>query len=88
MTPKEANQIKELLEKEFNAEVQLMKSPEDRYEFGVISEQFSTLSHLKRQDRIWEAIDKAVEAQKLSREAMLEISLILAYAPDELHQQA
>lgn len=90
MTPTQADQIKNLLKSTFSAEVEVeeVDSAKGRYQFDVISEKFNQLSHLKRQDAIWQSIDQAVTQGKLDPEAMLAISLIIAYAPDELHQQA
>ena len=46
------------------------------------------MSHLSRQDKVWEVVEKAVAASELPRETSLDVSLILAYAPSELKQPA
>jgi hypothetical protein len=44
-----------------------------------MSPQFERMEQLRRQDLIWDVVD-----QTLPREATLDISLILAFAPSEL----
>ena len=91
MNKSDVKTIKNLLIDAFDAtavEEELLDLKQGRYRFGVVASKFIRMSHLKRQDKIWEVIDKAVQAKKISREAMLEISLILAYAPEELEQPA
>ncbi len=50
-----------------------------RYRIAVISPQFKKMTQLERQDALWAIVDKT-----LPREATLDISLILAFAPTEL----
>jgi stress-induced morphogen len=50
-----------------------------RYRIAVVSRQFEKMSQLGRQDVLWSIVDKT-----LPREATLDISLILAFAPTEL----
>lgn len=91
MNKNDVKTIKKLLVDAFDAtsvEEELVDSKRGRYRFGIVASKFKKISPLKRQDNIWDEIDKAVKAQKISREAMLEISMILAYAPEELEQPA
>lgn len=55
------------------------KSRMHRFRLAVVSPKFRKMFHLKRQDRVWEIVDAT-----LDREQAVRISLILAYAPDEL----
>jgi stress-induced morphogen len=50
-----------------------------RYRIGIVSPGFKGVSHLKRQDRIWKVVD-----ENLTPAESMRISLILAFAPDEL----
>jgi stress-induced morphogen len=50
-----------------------------RYRFAVVSPQFASMTHLQRQDALWEVVDAT-----LPRPVTLDISLILAFAPNEL----
>jgi hypothetical protein len=90
MKPAEIETLKEKLEKEFEATVTVEKleSGRGRYRLAVISGLFEKMSHLSRQDKVWEVVDKAVAASELPRETSLDVSLILAYAPSELKQPA
>lgn len=90
MNRKEVEQLKKALSDTFNAQVNARPIPSrrGRYEFSVISPKFKRMKHLARQDRIWNVVDKAIEDRKLSRDSMIDISLILAYAPDEIEQPA
>lgn len=81
MTPKQVNTLKAALEKAFEAEVEAEKVADKRYRFSVVSPKFAKMSQLKRQDAVWNEVDKV-----LSKEDALGVSLILAYAPEELEQ--
>jgi acid stress-induced BolA-like protein IbaG/YrbA len=81
MTTSDAKALKMALKKRFAAdEVEVEKvGPGGRYRFAVVSSRFNRMSQLKRQDEIWKVVDST-----LSRNAILGISLILAFAPREL----
>ena len=50
-----------------------------RYRFAVVSPRFREMNHLQRQDAVWQLADET-----LPREVTIDISLILAFAPEEL----
>ena len=50
-----------------------------RYRFAVIAPAFTQMTQLRRQDAVWEIVDAT-----LPREATLDVSLILTFAPGEL----
>jgi stress-induced morphogen len=80
MTHQEAMTLAESLKRRFDAEVEVEQvDSSGRFRFGVVSPLFQTMTQLQRQDEIWKAVDET-----LSREATLGISLILAFAPEEL----
>lgn len=80
MTGKESEMILGALQQRFDAEVDIEPVNGDgRYRLAVVSPQFRTMTQLQRQDAIWSLVD-----QTLSRQATLDISLILAFAPGEL----
>lgn len=84
MTTEHVEMLKEALKKRFEAEVEAEQvGPNGRYRFAVVSRQFEKMPRLDRQDRVWDVVDEV-----LPREATLDISLILAYAPDELEHAA
>ncbi len=51
----------------------------ERFSFYLVSPTFAGLSHLKRQDAVWELIDSV-----LSREEALQVSAVLPLAPGEI----
>jgi stress-induced morphogen len=80
MTPKERDRTVGALSKAFAAEVGAERvGRPGRYRFTVVSEKFAKMSQLARQDAVWKVIDEI-----LSREASMDVSLILAYAPKDL----
>jgi stress-induced morphogen len=52
-----------------------------RFSFYMVSPKFKSLSHLKRQDAVWEVIDGT-----LSREHALQVSAVLPLAPGEIEE--
>jgi stress-induced morphogen len=80
MTPKERDKMAAALSKAFAAEVGTERvGRPGRYRFTVVSEKFAKMAQLARQDAIWKIVDET-----LSREASMDVSLILAYAPKDL----
>ncbi len=80
MTAAQAKLLRNALKTQFRAEVEVEKvGAGGRYRFAVVSSQFDKMNQLKRQDEIWKVVDKT-----LSRNEILGISLILAFAPKEL----
>ena len=55
----------------------------ERFSFYLVSPKFKSLSHLKRQDAVWEVVDSV-----LSREEALQVSAVLALAPGEIEAMA
>mgnify|MGYP006301420073 CR=1 FL=1 len=83
MTPKQVKQLTSALEQAFNAEVQAEKVSTKRYRFVVVSPQFCRMTQMERQDAIWAQVD-----QVLQKADAVNVSLILAYAPNEIEQPA
>ena len=80
MTQTEARRLKRALEKQFGGKAEF--EPVDkkgRYRFALTSKRFEKMSHLKRQAQVWEVIDRT-----LSREANVDVSMILVFAPADL----
>ena len=79
MTRDNAESLAEALRKTFEADVEMeLVNPSGRYRFAVVSPRFQEMTQLARQDEIWRLVDET-----MSREATLDITLILAFAPDE-----
>lgn len=69
--------IQEIVE---DGEVSVEKvSSAPRYRVAVVAPKFGRMPHMRRQDLLWGIVD-----QVLSPEDQLKLTLILAFAPDEL----
>lgn len=80
MTQDQANALRDTFVRELGADVELEQvSRAGRYRFALTSPRFEGMAHLARQDLIWPFVD-----QVLPREATLDVSMILAFAPSEL----
>lgn len=80
MTQEQADSLAEAFRRQFQAEVEVEQVGDRmRYRFGVVSPQFASMSQLQRQDAVWRIVDAT-----LPREATLDVSLILTFAPAEL----
>lgn len=80
MTEAQKETLADALRQQFAADVDVEQvGPNGRFRFAVTSPQFEELEHLRRQDLIWEVVDRT-----LPRDAALDITLILAFAPTEL----
>jgi stress-induced morphogen len=81
MTKAQLSALKQAIRKRFpTAKVEAESvNGHGRYRIAIISRQFERMPQLKRQDALWSIVDKT-----LPREATLDISLILAFAPKEL----
>jgi acid stress-induced BolA-like protein IbaG/YrbA len=80
MNPSELKKLVAAIKKKFPGEVRVEKvNSKGRVRLEVISQKFTRMSQLKRQDTVWELVD-----QVLSREAILDVSLILTHSPAEL----
>jgi stress-induced morphogen len=84
MTKVQAQELVQALKKKFHGHVEeeLVSRP-GRYRFAIKSKAFANMPQLQRQDAIWKIVDKT-----LPREAILDISIILAFAPAELSIEA
>ncbi len=84
MTRQDVDKLTDALKQRFEATVEVEQvGPNGRFRFAVVSPQFRDMPQLDRQDAIWSVVDEA-----LPREATLDVSLILAYAPEELEKTA
>lgn len=80
MTQDQADSLADALRHRFHADVDGERVGErSRYRFVVVSSEFGLMTQLQRQDAVWEVVDAT-----LPREATLDVSLILTFAPAEL----
>lgn len=82
--PKEIKTLVRTLKQELSAEVDVELVPSedpfpDRYRLAIVSKSFERMTHLKRQDFIWEIINRV-----LVREQSMAVSMVLAFSPGEL----
>jgi acid stress-induced BolA-like protein IbaG/YrbA len=76
------DRLADAFRKRFGGEVQFeaeVVGGIERFSFYLVSPQFQPMSHLKRQDAVWEVIDSI-----LSREEALQVSAVLPLAPGEI----
>jgi acid stress-induced BolA-like protein IbaG/YrbA len=85
--PPAITRLKKALASEFGAVVDVQPVPggslPDYFRVALVSTRFARMPHLKRQDAVWDVADRI-----LSREEVLSVSMILAFAPNELESQA
>jgi len=80
MTQDQVDALADALRKHFGGEVEAEPvNGHGRYRFSIVSSGFAQMTHLQRQDAIWKIVD-----QVLARDATLDVSMILAFAPAEL----
>ena len=79
MTRPEAQTLVESLKAKFGGEAETEEVAPGRFRFAIVSPQFTNISPLQRQDQIWELVDAT-----LNREQRFDVSLILAFAPDDV----
>jgi hypothetical protein len=80
MTRPQAQLLVRAIKKEFGGKAEFEAvNGKGRYRFAITSKQFERMGHLERQDAIWEIVHNA-----LPREATLDVSMILAFAPSDL----
>lgn len=82
MTQEQVDSLAAALRERFRGEVEVERIGERmRYRFAVVSSEFMPMTQLQRQDAVWAVVDST-----LPREATLDVSLILTFAPSELAQ--
>jgi hypothetical protein len=81
MTEEEAKLLVDRIRDRFAGEVEAEEVAPGRFRFTVVSSQFVDVSPFRRVDQVWEIVDTT-----LSREATVDISMILPYSPDELQE--
>ena len=80
MTKTQANTLVRALVKRFGGKAEFEPiNGRGRYRFAITSKRFSKVPQLKRQDQVWEVVDEV-----LPRDAILDVSLILAFDPADL----
>jgi stress-induced morphogen len=80
MSVRELKKLVTAIKKKFPGEVRVEKiNSKGRVRLEVTSQKFTRMTQLQRQDSVWEVVDHV-----LSREAILDISLILTHSPAEL----
>lgn len=77
--PKYIERLEKAFKTELRARVEVERVAPGRYRFAVVSKKFDRMRPLRRQDLIWQIVDET-----LTREQVLAISLIVAYAPKDL----
>jgi acid stress-induced BolA-like protein IbaG/YrbA len=79
MTPQQADQLALAMKQAFGAEVHVEAvNGAGRFRFSVVSDHFRGMPHLRRQDALWAVVDATVP-----KDVSIDISLIMAFAPDE-----
>jgi stress-induced morphogen len=81
MTQQEAAHLSDQFKTRFSAEVSSTEVSPGRFRFTIISPHFEKMPRMRRQDEVWEMVD-----QVLNREAALDVSLILTFAPGEVQE--
>src|SRR2546428_727577 len=77
MNVKQAKSLVKALTKHFGGKAEYEPvNNQGRYRFAITSKQFDDMTHLQRQDAVWKVVDET-----LPREATLDVSIILAFAP-------
>jgi acid stress-induced BolA-like protein IbaG/YrbA len=80
MTQEQVDSLVTALRRRFKADVDAERVGDRmRFRFAVVSPEFAQMTQLQRQDAVWEVVDAT-----LPREATLDVSLILTFAPGEL----
>jgi stress-induced morphogen len=80
VTKNQVAKLSRALREEFGGRVEAEPiNGRGRYRVALVSEHFRKMTHVQRQDAIWKVVDEA-----LPRDATVDISLILAFTPDEL----
>jgi hypothetical protein len=79
MTTQDAQAVTTALEGRFGGRAEAEEVAPGRFRFTLVSPAFSGVPQLTRQDDVWAAVDAA-----LPTEQSLDITLILAFAPDEV----
>ena len=82
MTRTQARSLARAFLKKFGGKAEFETIAPGRYRFAVVSKKFNDMSHFKRQDQAWELVDEL-----LPREATLDVSSILLFAPKDLVPQ-
>ena len=82
MTPDDARRLTTALKGRFGGNAEAEEVSPGRYRFAVVSPLFDGVPHLRRQDQIWLVVDAV-----LSREQVVDLSLVLAFAPDEVDME-
>lgn len=83
MKDDQAQRLATAFQDQFGGEVEVL--PEEgspgRYQFAVQSPKFSELTTLRRQDVVWEVIDRV-----LSREDTLDVVMVWTFVPGEVNE--
>ena len=79
MTKKAVQKLIDQLSRRFQAQVEAEQVSPGRFRINMVSPQFAGVTPLKRQDKVWDVLD-----QLLDRESTLDISIVLAFSPDEV----
>ncbi len=80
MTQQQAKALADALTQRFGGDAELEPvNDRGRYRFAITSKQFESMTQMQRQDEVWKVAD-----QTMSRDAILDVSMILAFAPADL----
>ncbi len=78
MTQQQADDLSRKLAERFGGQAEAEEVIPGKFRFALVSPAFTGVPHMERQDRVWELVDGLID-----RETRLELTLILAFAPDE-----
>jgi stress-induced morphogen len=79
MSRADADRLLAELVRRFGGEGEAEEVNPGQFRFALVSPQFSGVPHLRRQDSIWEVVERV-----LTREQILGLTLVVAYAPEEI----
>jgi stress-induced morphogen len=79
MTCEKAELVASMLERRFNADVDLEPvNSNGRYQFALVSPAFSQMTQLDRQDEVWSAL-----RSEISDDISIDVLMVLAFSPEE-----
>ena len=75
----DAERLSGELARTYGGEVDAEEVAPGQFKFFMVSPGFTGVPHLRRQDSVWEVVERV-----LTREQLLDLTLVLTYAPDEI----
>jgi len=79
VTQNDARRLSDAFTHAFGGQADIEEINSGQFRFTVLSERFSGMPHLRRQDEAWKIIDST-----LSPEQVLDVTLVLTFSPDDV----